>query len=482
MHIKRRWLTAPALALTVVAAACSGGSSGGDGAATPAKDLPPCPVDALDTATAPVEVVLWYQISGNAADTLEKMVGEYNASQSKVKVRAELQGASYDELLRQYEQGIPSGAIPNLIVAEDSAAGFLVDSGTVLPAQSCFDAAGLDTSGFVQAAVDHYTIDDTLWPATVGLSDLLTYYNKNHFRRAELDPEKAPATLTEVREYAEKIKAAGVVDTPVVLKMDSWFLETQLTGAQQAMVNNDNGAGAGETTEATFDTDVTRTVVDWISGMVRDGLLTPVPATDGTFDDYLAMAGQKASMTIETSVAATTIESYLGGDTDVAGGIAAGTDTSGLDIGAAPVFGVDAAGKAQIGGNATYITTAGDDAQKAAAWDFMRWWNEKPQQVQWHVEGSYLPYLSAAAEDPAVATFWQSGLAGGFLKIAHDELVDGIDPAFTGPTIGPYDKVRAILRDSLAGVALQNTEPSVAIASAVEQVNAALTQYNDTNF
>ena len=102
------------------------------------------------------------------------------------------------------------------------------------------------------------------------------------------------------------------------------------------------------------------------------------------------MASQKASITMETSTAATTIESFLGGDTSVSTGIGdtAAIDTSALDIGAAPVFGVDAAGKAQIGGNGFFITTTGTDAQKAAAWDFLKWWNEEPQQVQWHVEGS----------------------------------------------------------------------------------------------
>ena len=121
------------------------------------------------------------------------MVDEYNASQTKVKVRAELQGASYEELLRKYEQAIPTNALPNIIVAEDTATQFLVDSGTVLPAQSCFDADGLIDRRVHEAAVNHFTTKGALWPGTASISDLLTYYNKNHFRRAGLDPERGPA-------------------------------------------------------------------------------------------------------------------------------------------------------------------------------------------------------------------------------------------------------------------------------------------------
>jgi sn-glycerol 3-phosphate transport system substrate-binding protein len=484
MHRSRRWLAVPTLAVALLAAACGGGSSGTSGGGDDGGELPPCPVGALDDATGTTNITIWYQISGKADQTLQKMVQQYNASQSKVKVSAELQGASYDELLRKYEQAIPSGSLPNILIAEDTATQFLVDSGTVLPAQSCFDADGMSTDGFVPAAVNHYTVDGALWPGSVSLSDILTYYNKNHLRRAGLDPDTAPATLDDVRRMAEQIKAAGVTETPVVMKMDSWFVETQLTGSGQTVVNNDNGYGGGETTEATFDTPETQAVFDWISKMQADGLLTAVPATDGNFDHYLAMAAQKASITIETSTAATSVEGFLGGDTSVAQGLGSGAnvDTSGLDIGAAPVFGVDEAGKAQIGGNGFYITSTSSDAQKAAAWDFLTWWNQPEQQATWHMEGSYLPFVTSVADQPQVQEFWDTSLAGGWLKIAWQELTQGVDPNFTGPLIGPYDKFRLAMRNAMASVAFQGADPAAAISQATDETNKAITEYNDSNF
>lgn len=485
MNRSRRWLAAPAVALSfaLLGAACSGGSSG-NGGEDAAADLPPCPVEALSTATGTTDIVVWYQLNGKAAQTLEAMVEEYNASQSKVKVRAELQGASYEELLRKYEQAIPTNALPNIIVAEDTATQFLIDSGTVLQAQKCFDADGLDTDGFVPAAVNHFTSKGGIWPGTASVSDLLTYYNKNHFRRAGLDPNVAPQTLADVRTMAETIKAAGITDTPVVLRMDSWFPETQLTGSRQPLVDNDNGFGDGTTTEALFDTETTTQLFEWVQSMVADGLLLPTQATDGNVDHYLAMASQRGSITMETSTAATTIESFLGGDTSVSTGISdsAAIDTSALDIGAAPVFGVDAAGKAQIGGNGFFITTTGTDAQKAAAWDLIKWWNQEPQQVQWHVEGSYLPFLSSVASSPEVQTFWSTTLSGSFLKVAYEEFTTGVDPNFTGALIGPYDKFRVAMRNALAQVAFQGGDPATAIATAKDETDEAITQYNDTNF
>jgi sn-glycerol 3-phosphate transport system substrate-binding protein len=480
LRTPRRW-PAPLLLLALVASACSGATGEETGDGRPG-DGATCPVDALDSATGPTEVLLWYQLAGKAQETLEKMVAEYNASQSRVRVQAEHQGESYDELLRAYEQGIPTGQLPDLFVAEDTATQFLVDSGTVLPAQACFDADGLSTDGFVPAAVDHYSVDGQLWPGTASVSDLLTYFNANHLRRAGLDPDDPPETLADVRAMAEAIKAAGVTDTPVVLLMDSWLVETQLTGSRQPLVDNDNGYGDGETSEATFDTDITRQVFDWVDSMNDAGLLLPIQATPGNRDHYFAMGAQRASITIETAVAATTIEEVLGGRTDLPGVSGQDLDLETLDIQAAPVFGVDGAGKAQIGGNAFWITTAGSDAEVAGAWDLVKWWNEEPQQVQWHVEGSYLPFLSAAADSPEVHTFWDTTLAGGFLRIAYEEFTTGVDPDFSGALIGPYDRFREAMRDALASVAFDDADPATAIARAKEQADQALTIYNDANF
>ena len=473
----------------LVAAACGGSDSGtGGDAGRPATDtivLPDCPVDALESTTAPVDITVWYQLSGKAGSTLEAQVAAYNASQDKVRVTAELQGANYDELFNKYTQGIPTGDLPHILVSEDTTTQALIDSQTVLPAQACFDASGLSTDGFAEAAVNHFTVGGAMWPGTASVSGLLSYYNKNHFRRAGLDAETPPGTLAEVRQYAETIKAAGVTDTPVVLLMDSWFVETQLAGVGQPLVNNDNGYGSEQTTEAAFDAPVTQEVFDWIDQMVADGLLTPVQSTPGTVDHYLAMASQNASITVETTTAATSVVAFLGGDTTVFGeqdrAQAASTDTSGLDIGAGEMFGVEQAGATQIGGNGFFMMGSGtsSDEEIAAAWDFITWWNQLDQQVIWNVDGSYLPFLDAAAEDPRVQEFWSTQLAGKWLSIGYDQL-QAMDPNSTGALIGPYDKFRIAMTDAMAAVSLQTTDPASAIAEASAEVTDALTTYNDS--
>ena len=85
----------------------------------------------------------------------------------------------------------------------------MVDCGTVLPAQSCIDADHYDTSDLRPAGKDYYTIDGVLYPASINLSSPLLYYNKNHFRRAGLDPDKPPTTLDELRDVRPEDQGRG---------------------------------------------------------------------------------------------------------------------------------------------------------------------------------------------------------------------------------------------------------------------------------
>ena len=479
------------LAGALLAAGCgTSGDTTGSGSpagtdqdgSTVTADLPPCPVEALDAATATVEVRVWYALSAKSEETLKAQVEKYNASQSKVKVQAENQGPAYEALLRKFEQGIPTSDLPDLIVTEDTTTQFMIDSGTVLPAQSCLDADGMSTDGYVQTAVDHYSVGGALYPASANLSNILTYYNKNHFRRAGLDAEKPPTTLAEVRQMAETIKAAGIVEKPVIIKLDSWFIETQLTGEKVPVVNNENGFGTGETTEGVFDNDQTTELFTWLREMNDDGLLQPIPATEGQVDHYLAMASQKGSITVETSTAATSVKAFLGGDTDIGGVDAGPVDLAALDFGAGEVFGVSAPGKAQIGGGVWFMTNTNGDANQAASWDFMKWWNQVDQQVTWHLEGSYLPFVTATVDDPRVQAYWTDDLAGRWLAIAYDQMVDGVNPDFTGPRMGPYVEFREAMREGMESLVFEGTDPAAAVKTANDKTTEAIAAYNDANF
>ena len=78
------------LAATLLAASCGGGDDDEPTAATDPEEveLPECPLDALEAATGPVEVVVWHTQTARPLETLIELVDEYNASQRTVRVSA----------------------------------------------------------------------------------------------------------------------------------------------------------------------------------------------------------------------------------------------------------------------------------------------------------------------------------------------------------------------------------------------------------
>jgi sn-glycerol 3-phosphate transport system substrate-binding protein len=470
---------AVAIAVALVTSACGGGGNGGSGQSGASE----CPVNALDAARSPVDVVVWHSQTARPLQVMKELVNEYNGSHPKVRVRLESQGASYEELQRKFNASVASRQLPAIIMVDDTFTRSMADSGVVRPAQSCFAASGETLDGLVDTARSYYTIDGVLWPASAGIGNALLYYNRNHFRRAGLDPDTTPRTLDEVREYAQKIKRAGVTSAPLVHEFATWKTEFWLTGAGASVVDNDNGRGEKQTDKATLagNRDALE-LFDWFTSMKTDGLLTAIPGTPGQIDQYLALANQSASMLIDTSSAATSIEAFLGGKLDVediGAGDGAPVDVGALDIGAGPFPSLDGSGRTQMGGAAWYLLNTPADTVQAGAWDFMRFMNTPAAQAKMLVGGSYIPWVTAANQEQSAVDYYagNSGLAGKWLELTSRQ-VEAIDTDFPGPLIGPYDEFRVALRRAQDELMFEQTSPTDALAKAQRDVDRALERYN----
>ncbi len=470
--------------LMVVGAAC-GGSSGSSAPDSVSADASNCPVDALtnyDAAKGRIKVPLWFSLTGKSKDALVSIAKAYNASQSKVEVQPEVQGKSYDEVLTKYLRA-PKGDKPAAAYIEDTKMQTMVDSGTVLPADACMKASGLTLDAiYPDAAVrNYYTVQGRFYPAALNVSEPVLYFNKALFQKAGLDPAKPPATLEELRAAAEKLKAVGVAK-PFVLKLDPWFIECWLGGEGVDMVDNGNGR-TKRATKATFATPELEKLLTFLKKMQDDGLVFVVPKTDGNIDQYLALADPtKSAMLVETSTAAVNIMAVVGGDVNPsevgAGGLQ--LDPSRVAPDAAPLPGITKAGQARVSGGAFYMMNTTSPEVQAATWDFMRYMLQVPQQVTWHLEGSYLPSVKGVSTDPSVKEFWKTSQAGKMLSVADAEL-HGIDPAHPGALIGPAADVEKVLRQMLESIFQTGKPIKDAMDAAQTQATKAIETYNTDN-
>lgn len=469
------------LALT---AACGGdgGDDGTEGAASSGE----CPVDALESAEGPIEIDVWHTEIGLNVKALEKIAQRYNDSQDTVTVNLQYQG-TFEEQLKKYEDASADpGSLPDIVAPDDTVTQYMADSGTVIPVQACIEAdpeAAEIYDDMVPIVDAAYSIDDVLWPGAFAAAGAATFVNEAHFEAAGLDPATdLPGTLAELREVAQRIADADIdgLEAPLVMRIEAWPLEFLTSGAKQPVVDNDNGRSALATTSE-YANDTTLEILDFLAGMEADGLLKYTDNAD-VIAPFLAMATESSSMLIDSSSAIRTVDGAVQGTLSPDQlGLEGDEDLSGfvfpdlrLTVGELP--GLTEPGKGQMGGAAWYLVAGEDDAQVAAAWDFMKFFNGTEQQVTWAKEGSYFPVRESAANDPELEAYWTDTQPGRWMAQAYKGFTT-LDPEFPGPVIGPYREFRLAVRNGLEAVILEGDDTSTAMEAVDAEFQAALDEY-----
>ncbi len=451
------FLCALALPVLSLLAACGGGESNNFSAN--------CPTGLVEQAESPVRVTFWHAMTVANRDTLERMVGEFNASHDKIEVQAVFQG-TYDENLTKYFTSLRGGDLPDLVQIEDTGAQRMVDSGSVVRAQDCIDADQYDLSDHLERVIAYYSIEDKLWPYPFNVSSPVLYYNRTAFERAGLDPDKPPATLEEIREYSQKLVDSGIVRHGIALELAAWHFEQWLAKEGEPFVDHDNGR-KGRATQVLFDNDVGRAMFQWLDSMVDDGLAVSVGRNPSGADALLAIGSGDAAMTVATSAAMRSVF-----------GVLESGQFPDVTVGVGPMPGVTAegGGGVEVGGAALFVVNRSSEVEQEAARIFAQWLNEPAQQAEWHVGSGYIPIRKSAAEMPAVRDLW-SELP--HFRIAYDQLLAGeLNVASAGSVIGPYEAVREAILKAMEQMLLEGKAPDAALADAAKEANAAIEEYN----
>src|SRR2546428_11306417 len=195
-----RRLGALALGLTLLAAACGGGTGGGGGG--PAADTgPKAPAKDIKPAA---KIAWWHAHGGVNGEALNRIVDNFNKSQSNIKVEAVFQG-SYDDLLAKLNTALASNSAPALVQVYDIGQRYMYDSGEIVPMQAFIDRDKFDTSDFEPAVINYYKFQDRLQSMPWNASSAILFYNKDAFKAAGLHPQKPPVTLTQVGHPAKKL-------------------------------------------------------------------------------------------------------------------------------------------------------------------------------------------------------------------------------------------------------------------------------------
>jgi sn-glycerol 3-phosphate transport system substrate-binding protein len=437
---------------------------------TPLADLPPCPVDALDDASGPVEILFWHAMSNELETALIELTNDYNASQDRVRVRLENQ-IGYEQNFEKYIQSSQSGR-PDMVQHSEVAVQVMADSGTVIPMAACIEASGFDTSVLLDRVTSAYTVAGVQWSMPFNVSNPVLYYNKRMYEAAGLDPETSPITLEELREYSQALVDSGASSSGIALDTGTdsgggWFIEQWFAKAGELYSDNDNGRAA-PSTRVLYDGPAGVELLTFVQDMINDGLAVNVGDNAGGQDNFLKMAdpAAPAAMTIGTSAALGTVTVVL--DAGLIQGI------TGDDLGVGPMPGPEGLPGVLVGGASLYVVADKGDAKAAGAWDYIQYLVSPESQSTWAALTGYVPINAGALDlEPLASKFEEDPR----FKVAYDQLLASTDdPAASGPVLGPQREVRSVTARAVAEI-FNGGDVQAALNRSAELSNALLADY-----
>ena len=441
------------LLLSVSLGACGGGENGAPTAETPG----------ASPAAGPVTIDYWHSERASNAETLDRLVERFNASQNEVRVRASYQG-TYQEATAKLVASLGTGSVPAIL--GDGDAQMIVDSGAATPIQDFIDRDGYDLSDVDEKGIEYYTFQGKLWAMPFAMDGSLLYYNKVAFREVGLDPEKPPQDLEEVRQYSEKLLkrdgAGNVVRSGIALDIAKWW-ERVFAERGDLWVDNENGH-EGHATEVLFNNDIGRWLFQWWHDMVDSGLAFNVGRNPNFVDGFLAMSSGRAAMTFSYVSALRSVVDAL----EKAG--------PGLEFGISRLTGVPGGKGYSCFVPLGFWILKGPKEEQEAAWKFIKWIVEPEQQAEWFAGSGFLPVSHAAIDlPPAQDIVAQYPL---FREALDIYLNTPAMPATVVPVLGSMDRVRDIMYTAVEEMLVGGKDPTQALEDGAASANKAIEEYN----
>jgi sn-glycerol 3-phosphate transport system substrate-binding protein len=176
------------------------------------------------TGQKQVELEFYFPVAvgGPITKIIDKLAKDFEAEHENITVKP-IYGGSYQDTMTKVATAVQGGNSPDIAVLLSTDLYTLLSMDAIEDLTPRFSKAYFDD--FYEAFLGNTKSGDTVWSVPFQRSTIVLYYNKDKFRDAGLNPEKAPANWTELRDYAKKLTTAG-----------NWGLEIPSTGYQYWML------------------------------------------------------------------------------------------------------------------------------------------------------------------------------------------------------------------------------------------------------
>ncbi|RJF96609.1 ABC transporter substrate-binding protein [Noviherbaspirillum cavernae] len=402
-------------------------------------------------AANPVEVSLYYPVAvgGPVTKTIDGMVAEFEKQNPDIKIKAVYAG-TYQESIVKALTAYKSGTPPTIAVLLSTDLFTLIDENAIVPIDGL--ASTPDDKkwigGFYKSFMENSQTGGKTWGIPFQRSTIVMFWNKNLFKEAGLNPDKAPANWAETVSYAKKLTKADANGnvTQWGVKIPStgftyWIFQGMTTPNDTILMNS-----AG--TQTYFDKPgAVEALQYWVDLSAKHKVMPSGVIEWGTTPkDFLE---QKAAMVWTTTGNLTNLRA-----------------NATFPFGVAMLPANKHPGSPTGGGN-FYVFNKTSPEQQKAAMKFIRWATEPQRAAQWSIATGYVATRPDAWETPEMKKYLQEVPAAG---VARDQLQYSVAELSTHDN----QRVTKALNDNLQAALSGTKTPEAALKDAQREATRIL--------
>ena len=162
-------------------------------------------------AWAQTELTMYYPVAvgGKITKIVDELVAGFMQENPEIKVNA-IYAGNYNDARVKALAALKSGKPAQLSVMLSVDLLELVEQGAIVAVEDLIssDEDKDWMNSFYPSLMENATFDDKIWSIPFQRSTIVMYYNKEHFRKAGLDPETPPATWKELVAAGKKLTSA----------------------------------------------------------------------------------------------------------------------------------------------------------------------------------------------------------------------------------------------------------------------------------
>ena len=416
------------------------------------------------SAQAQTEIQWWHSMTAFNNEWVNTLAKQFNESQKAYKVTPIYKG-SYDESMTAAVAAFRAGNAPHILQVFDAGtATMMASKGAIVPAGKVMADAGkkFDPNAYIAAVASYYTAPNgQLLSFPYNSSTTIFYYNKDAFKAAGLDPEKAPATWPEVALAAAKLKASGH-KCPLTIAWQSWTqLESFSAWHNVEFASKSNGL-AGMDARLKVNTPLHVRHIENLANMAKQGLFV-----------YKGRRNVPEPAFISGECAMTTTSTGFYGNVK---------QNAKFNWGLSPLpYYPDVPGAPQntVIGGASLWTMAGkkpDEYKGVAA--FFEFISQPEIAAKTHQATGYLPVTKAAFELTEKSGFYKNNPG---TDVGPTQMIRKVTDKSRGIRLGNYVQIRDIEDEELEQVWAGKKSAKEALDSIVKRGNEQLERFEKAN-